>query len=57
MGEDVDMYVARFKTLVWKAGYNLGDNMILEVFTDRLPVGLYEQVFTIIEPQTYKGWR
>src|SRR6202012_5450461 len=56
MGDSVDMYVAKFKTLVWKAGYDLGDQMTLEVFTNRLPTGLYKKILTINELQTYEGW-
>src|SRR6202012_5564007 len=57
MGEDVDAYIAKFKTLVRKAGYDLNDDMVIEVFTDGLPVGLYDKIFSINEPRTYDQWR
>ena len=57
MGENVDVYVAKFKTLVQKAGYDLGDYMVIQVFTNGLPMGLYEKILTIDDPQTYEGWR
>ena len=40
---------------MWKAGYNLEDNMMLEVFTNGLPMGLYKKIFTIDEPTSMKG--
>ena len=52
----MDTYMAKFETLVRKAGYDLGDQMMLEVFTNGLPMGLYEKILTIDEPQTYEGW-
>src|SRR6202012_3239357 len=57
MGTNVDEYIAKFETLVWKAGYDLGDYMVIQVFTNGLPVGLYEKILTINNPHTYKGWR
>ena len=57
MGNDINAYIAKFETLVQKAGYNLNDNMVIEVFTDGLPMGLYDKIFSIDKLQTYKGWR
>ena len=40
MGTNVDEYIATFETLVWKAGYDLRDNMMVDIFTNGLPTGL-----------------
>src|ERR1700744_3459064 len=55
MGMDVDEYIANFETLVWKAGYNLRDDMVVDVFTNGLPAGLYSLIYNIDKPRTYEG--
>lgn len=57
MGDKVDKYIATFETLVQKAGYDIGDFMVVQVFTNGLPTGLYEKILTIDNPHTYEGWR
>src|ERR1700744_5745517 len=57
MGDDVDVYIAKFETLVRKVGYDLNDDMVIEVFTDGLPVRLYDKIFSMDEPRTYEHWR
>ena len=57
MGTDGDEYIANFKTLVWKAGYDLRDNMVVDIFTNGLPAGLYSLIYNIDEPRTYEQWR
>lgn len=57
MNDNVAAYVAKFETLVRKAGYDLGDYMVIQVFTNGLPTGLYEKILTIDNPHTYEDWR
>src|SRR6202012_5027745 len=57
MGDNVDAYIAKFETLVQKARYDLNDDMVIEVFTDGLPVRLSDKIFSIDEPRTYDQWR
>ena len=53
MGNDVDEYIANFKTLVRKAGYDLRDDMVIDLFTNGLPTGLYSLIYNIDDPRTY----
>src|ERR1700744_4587252 len=57
MGTDVDEYVATFETLVRKAGYDLRDDMVVDVFTNGLPAALYSLIYNIDNPHTYDQWR
>ena len=57
MGEDIDAYMATFKRLVHKAGYNLRNEMVLEIFRNGIPVGLYDRIFNINKPDSYEGWQ
>ena len=54
MGDDVDVYITELELLMWKAGYDLRDDIVLKVFTNVLPAGLYDKIYNINDPWNYK---
>ncbi len=44
-GEDIDVYMAKFKALVRMAGYQFNVPQTIKTFTDGLSVGLYQKTF------------
>ncbi|SRR6266702_1241403 len=46
-GEDINTYVVEFKELIRLAGYCFDVPQTIEAFTDRLPMGLYQQILEI----------
>ena len=53
---DIDAYIAQFDALVAQAGYDLDDPQTIEKFTNRLPTALWETIYTMDDPTTYKEW-
>ncbi|SRR6266702_77505 len=53
-GEDIDIYVVKFKELVRMAGYQFDVLQMIETFTDGLPTGLYQKILKINCPVTYE---
>jgi hypothetical protein len=53
----IDEYVATFDTLVAQAGYKADDAQMLEKFISGLPASLYETIYQLDDPKTYKDWR
>jgi hypothetical protein len=53
----IDKYVAMFDTLVAQAGYKADDAQTLEKFISGLPASLYETIYQLDDPKTYKDWR
>jgi hypothetical protein len=53
----IDEYVATFDTLVAQAGYKADNAQTLEKFISGLPASLYETIYQLDDPKTYKGWR
>ena len=53
---DIDVYVAQFDTLVAQAGYNLDNPQTIKKFTNGLPTTLWEMIYTMDDPTTYKEW-
>ena len=56
-GGDIDKYVSKFEELVRCAGYRADSPMVINVFTKGLPRKLYEQCYTLDNPQSYEGWK
>jgi hypothetical protein len=49
-------YIAEFDTLVAQAGYKADDTQMLEMFISGLPASLYETIYQLDDPKTYKAW-
>jgi hypothetical protein len=53
----IDEYIAEFDTLVAQAGYKVDDAQTLEKFISGLSASLYETIYQLDDPKTYKGWQ
>ena len=56
-GGDLDAYISKFEQTVRHAGLNHDDPLVLDKFTDKLPVKMYEDIYTHKQPRTYEQWR
>ena len=57
-GGDLDGFINRFEILVRHAGYDPDHSMVLQKFTDGLPLEMYKNIFNKDNaPTTYQGWR
>ena len=57
-GGDLDGFINRFEILVRHAGYDPDHSMVLQKFTDGLPMEMYKNIFNKDNaPTTYQGWR
>ena len=56
-GGDLDAYISKFEQTVRHAGLNHDDPLVLDKFTDGLPVKMYEDIYTHKQPRTYEQWR
>ena len=57
-GGDLDGFINRFEILVRHAGYDPDHSMVLQKFTDGLPMEMYKTIFGKDNaPTTYQGWR
>ena len=56
-GEDIDTYVMEFEELIRIAGYQFNVPQTIEIFTDGLPIGLYQKILKIDHPITYEQWK
>src|ERR1700677_2672884 len=56
-GGDLDAYISKFEQTVRHAGLNQDDPLVLDKFTDGLPVKMYEDIYTHKQPRTYEQWR
>ena len=54
---NIDEYISKFDLLVDQAGYRADDPQMLEKFINGLPASLYETIYQLDDPKTYKGWR
>ena len=56
-GGDLDGFINRFEILVRHAGYDPDHSMVLQKFTDGLPMEMYKNIFGKDNaPTTYQGW-
>ena len=53
---NIDKYISKFDLLVDQAGYRADDPQTLKKFINGLPASLYEMIYQLDNPQTYKGW-
>ena len=57
-GGDLDGFINRFEILVHHANYDPDHSMVLQKFTDGLPMEMYKMIFGKDNaPTTYQGWR
>src|SRR6202453_4618719 len=56
-GGDLDAYISKFEQTIRHAGLNHDDPLVLDKFTDGLPVKMYEDIYTHKQPRTYEQWR
>ena len=57
-GGDLDGFINRFEILVRHAGYDPDHSMVLQKFTDGLPMEMYKNIYGKDNaPVTYQGWR
>ena len=57
-GGDLDGFINRFEILVRHAGYDPDHSLVLQKFTDGLPMEMYKNIFGKDNaPTTYQGWR
>ncbi len=56
-GEDIDGYIVEIEELIRLAEYQFDMPQTIEMFTDRLPTGLYQKILELDRPVTYKQWK
>ncbi len=56
-GEDIDAYIVKIEELIRLAEYRFDVPQTIEVFTDGLPMGLYQKILELDRPATYKQWK
>ena len=55
---DLDGFINRFEILVHHANYDPDHSMVLQKFTDRLPLEMYKVIYgKDNSPTTYQGWQ
>jgi hypothetical protein len=55
---DLDKLITEFEQLVHHAGYDVNQDLVLQIFTSTLPNTMYEHILrTLPQPATYKQWR
>ncbi len=56
-GEDIDTYIVEIEELIRLAEYRFDVPQTIEVFTNRLPTGLYQKILELDRPITYEQWK
>ncbi len=56
-GEDIDAYIVETEELIQLAEYQFDVPQTIEVFTDGLPMGLYQKILELDRPATYEQWK
>jgi len=56
-GEDINAYIVEIEELIRLAEYRFDVPQTIEVFTDGLPMGLYQKILELDRPQTYNQWK
>ncbi len=56
-GEDIDAYIVEIEELIRLAEYRFDVPQTIEVFTDGLPMGLYQKILELDRPRTYDQWK
>jgi hypothetical protein len=55
---DLDKLITEFEQLVRQAGYDINQDLVLQIFTSALPNTMYEYILrNIPQPTTYEQWR
>jgi hypothetical protein len=55
---DLDKLITEFEQLVRHAGYDINQDLVLQIFTSALPNTMYEYILrTLPQPATYEQWR
>jgi hypothetical protein len=55
---DLDKLITEFEQLVRHAGYDINQDLVLQIFTRALPNAMYEYILrTLPQPATYEQWR
>jgi hypothetical protein len=55
---DLDKLITEFEQLVCHAGYDINQDLVLQIFTSALPNAMYEYILrTLPQPATYEQWR
>src|SRR6266702_7099835 len=55
-GEDIDAYIVETEELIQLAEYQFDVPQTIEVFTDGLPMWLYQKILELDRPATYEQW-
>jgi hypothetical protein len=54
---DLDKLITEFEQLVCHAGYDINQDLVLQIFTSALPNTMYEYILrTLPQPATYEQW-
>src|SRR6266702_4977388 len=56
-GEDINTYIVEIEDLIRLAESRFEFPQTIEVFTDRLPTGLYQKILELDRPRTYDKWK
>src|SRR6266702_9245 len=56
-GEDINGYIVEIEELIRLAEYRFDVPQTIEVFTDGLPIGLYQKILELDRPVTYEQWK
>ena len=53
---EVDTFIAKFKSLANKAGYQLDARSTITLFTSKLPYRMIDHLYKIFHPHNFTGW-
>jgi hypothetical protein len=53
---DLDGLIIEFEQLVHHAGYDINNELVLQIFTRALPNAMYKHILHTVKPHTYKEW-
>ena len=59
VNQNLDKYVTKFEKLSRQAGYStlMDTDLVLDLFTSRIPRALYETAYTLDSPRTFDQWK
>ena len=59
VNQNLDEYVTKFEKLARQAGYStlMDTDLVLDLFTSRIPRALYETAYTLDSPRTFDQWK
>jgi hypothetical protein len=54
---DINAYIAKFEQVIWQAGLDVDQPLVVNKFARGLPCEMYDFIYTHKDPQTYEQWQ